>query len=148
DRETAMPARIVPRPAALALHSPKVKGNHMKNKPFKLNITNPGGCHKSNACRTRILVLPGSARSTAAAGDEARKPCGHSVTEKSCCRNHMVVLPGYGQEAFPFPTVDVIVTRAVDRLTKAAQEARRARAKGKGQAEAESEPTGEPVDLV
>src|SRR4030095_10380320 len=117
----------------------------MNKKPFKLNISSPGGCHKSSACRTRIVVLPGSAL-PAGAGDEARKPCGHSVTEKSCCRNHMVVLPGYGQEAFPFPTVETIVTKAGARLTKAAQAARKARAKGKS--EAESESSGEPVDLV
>jgi hypothetical protein len=99
---------------------PQVKGKNMK-KPVKLNIKSAGGCNKS-ACRTRIVVVPGSARPEQ--GQVMRKPCGHAVTEKNCCRSHMVVLPGYGQQQFPFPTADQVVKAAVRRLSDLARKAR------------------------
>lgn len=90
-------------------------------KLIKLNMKSPGGCNKS-ACRTRIVVLPGGVRR--ADDSILRKPCGHAVTEKNCCRNHMVVVPGYGQPQFPFPTADQVVKAAVKRLSEAARAAR------------------------
>lgn len=51
------------------------------------------------------------------------KPRGHRHTHMhvpsgDCCRNHMVVVPGTGDENFKFPPVQELVIRALNRLSK------------------------------
>lgn len=48
-----------------------------------------------------------------------QKPHRHMhVPSGDCCRNHMVVVPGTGDENFKFPPVQELVIRALNRLSK------------------------------
>lgn len=89
-----------------------------------------GGKH---VCRPRIVVLPGLSRPAQPDG-ASNVPVVPSVDHRSCDRDHMVVLPGYGEREYPFPTVAEVVTKACESIAarqQAAAAAMRRQARGK-----------------
>ncbi len=82
--------------------------------------------HEGHVCRTGTVILPGGKLPVAGQSTKPKLPAtGHPHEDKDCCRDGIVVLPGYGRQEYPLPPVDDVVRACAERIARAASRAQR-----------------------